>query len=209
MPRKTSSSCSSSIACVRALEPRNDSENFRHFLSKLVHLSMLVVPEDLSSSIAVRPARSDAELDLSKAMRLEVFSNEQDFDPAIDIDEYDSPFPREDVAHLIAFAGSDAGAADENAESLLGTVRLIRKDGFAKITRLAVGKEARGVQLGRRLVFACEQYAKDTWNLSRVDLSAQHQVRGFYEKCGYVYDEDKGYYDEEGWQHCWMTKKAI
>lgn len=183
-----------------------------------------------------------AEHDACKQLRLEVFTKEQPFDRAIEVDEYDSQFPRDDVLHLYAYDdddkdGSDApssatacgsgsdkdkdGRSDgrKGARVALGTVRLIRKTEpsspssgeevvvvVAKLGRLAVSKHARGQQLGRRLITAAEEACRHQWGASVMKVSSQHQVQQFYEKCGYTMDEERGYYDEEGWRHCLVTK---
>ncbi|ORY86819.1 acyl-CoA N-acyltransferase [Protomyces lactucae-debilis] len=133
----------------------------------------------------------------STALRLEVFTQEQNFDPAIELDEYDVPFDRKDVMHIIAV---------DSQENALATVRLYLTDGQAHLGRLAVAKQARGTGLGRAICEYAVHKAIEAWSVDTVVLSSQHQVRKFYEGLGYVYNEKKGYYDDEGWQHCEMAQ---
>ena len=69
-------------------------------------------------------------------------------------------------------------------------------EGVYAIGRVAVRKEGRGKQLGRAVMEAMEQKARQLGAKS-IQLSAQVQARGFYEKLGYrAYGQE--YLDE----HC-------
>ncbi|KAL0487003.1 hypothetical protein AKO1_001313 [Acrasis kona] len=128
-------------------------------------------------------------------LRLLVFCKEQGFSEEIEKDEYDKPFPRPDVVHCIA----------KKDGRILGTCRLIKGDGYCKLGRIVTSKDARGHGIGSKLCAYGENVAKSLWDVTKMKISSQHQVRGFYEKCGYKYDE-KGYYDDEGWPHCMLEK---
>lgn len=82
---------------------------------------------------------------------------------------------------------------------------MLKRDGYAKLGRLAVSKDARGHQVARRLVTQAESTVAGTWGSKRVELSAQHQVEGFYTKCGY---RNTGQEEmDEGWRHVIMDKE--
>lgn len=80
---------------------------------------------------------------------------------------------------------------------LVGYARLLAPpaDGPARIGRVIVGEQARGRQLGRRLMEAALASCHEHWPGARVELAAQAHLRGFYASLGFlaigeVYDED-------------------
>ena len=70
--------------------------------------------------------------------------------------------------------------------------------------RLAVGKDARGMGLGKLLVHAIEQRATEC-GLATVELHAQTHARGFYRQLGYAAYGDL--FSEAGIEHISMRKE--
>ncbi|CCG81651.1 protein of unknown function [Taphrina deformans PYCC 5710] len=83
---------------------------------------------------------------------------------------------------------------------------MLRKDDYATLGRLAVSKDARGRHLGERLVAQGESTVAGLWAAKKVLISSQHQVQGFYEKCGYTRTDDEEHLDE-GWRHVYMSRE--
>jgi predicted GNAT family N-acyltransferase len=138
------------------------------------------------------------DFDKATALRLQIFTKEQSFDPTLELDEFDKPWIRPDVLHILAV---------DEYDMALGTVRMKHIDGKAHLGRLAVSKQARGTGLGRKLCEYGAAQAISRWDVDTVLISSQHQVRKFYEGLGYVYNEAKGYYLDEDWSHCEMSQR--
>lgn len=101
--------------------------------------------------------------------------------------------------HFLAFGDPEG----EAAPIALGTARLRIVDGAAKAERIAVLANARGTGIGRALVASIESHAREA-GLSTVQLNAQVQAAGFYEKMGYVAEGEV--FLEAGIKHRSMTK---
>lgn len=148
---------------------------------------------------AVRVAEGDADLELVRAVRYEVFVVEQNVPEELEYDEYDAT-----SVHLLA-VGADGAA--------LGTARLIfgepartltgGVDGRVLLGRLAVVAAARGTGLGAELVRAVEAAGAERGG-AEVELHAQVQALGFYERLGYV--AEGPVYDDAGIPHRTMTR---
>ncbi|MFF3247891.1 GNAT family N-acetyltransferase [Streptomyces sp. NPDC002870] len=136
------------------------------------------------SSFVVRAAVGPADREACFAVRKEVFVVEQQVPAEIEYDEFDAE--NADTVHVLA-VGADGQP--------LGTGRLLHGDAAADKTggdpsvgslgRLAVSKAARGLGVGVALVRAIEKAARER-GLAAVDLHAQTQALGFYERLGYV-----------------------
>ena len=72
------------------------------------------------------------------------------------------------------------------------------------IGRVAVLKKFRGMGLGAQIMKKAEEFAREN-KISKISLSAQKRVQGFYEKLGYKAQGDI-YYDEFC-PHIMMTKE--
>jgi ElaA protein len=112
-----------------------------------------------------------------RALRREVFIDEQGISEADEIDALDTH-----CLHLLAFV-DDAPA---------GTARIMIKDGIAKIGRVCVVSSHRGTGLGKALISACMEVSRAKGSTAR--LGAQLQALGFYEALGFtavgpVYDD--------------------
>ena len=124
----------------------------------------------------------------AKKIRSEVFVKEQGF-----YDEYDE---FDDIAkHMVMYSN----------EEPISTCRIYynyEKESYI-IGRVAVLKEWRGKNIGRRILNAAEEYIRENGGKS-VMLSGQVRVAGFYEKLGYIKQGET--YLDEGCPHIWMKK---
>ncbi|MFE4514882.1 GNAT family N-acetyltransferase [Kitasatospora sp. NPDC056783] len=147
----------------------------------------------------IRVAEDEADLELVRAVRYEVFVVEQNVPRELEYDEYDAT-----SVHLLAAGADGAG---------LGTGRLIFGEQARKLTggiegrvllgRLAVVAAARGTGLGADLVRAIEAAAAERGGVE-VELHAQVQALGFYERLGYV--AEGPVYEDAGIPHRTMTR---
>lgn len=130
------------------------------------------------------------------AIRMTVFVDEQGVDADVEMDDLD-----DDPATLHVVALSSDGSA-------LGTARLLaphHADEPAHIGRVAVLSEARGLGVGALLMTALETEALARYGVVvdgarsvSVELSAQEQAIGFYERAGYVARPER-YLSENIW----------
>ncbi|MGW7448126.1 GNAT family N-acetyltransferase [Kitasatospora sp. NPDC054795] len=151
------------------------------------------------AAAAVRIAEGEADLELVRAVRREVFVVEQNVPEELEYDEYDAT-----SVHLLAL-GADGAA--------LGTARLIFGEQARELTggvegrvllgRLAVVVAARGTGLGAVLVRAVEAAGVERGAVE-VELHAQVGALGFYERLGYV--AEGPVYDSAGIPHRTMTR---
>lgn len=146
--------------------------------------------------IRVVPVDTDELRAAMTAIRMTVFVDEQGVDADVEMDELD-----DDPSTLHVVALSSEGRA-------LGTARLLaphHADEPAHIGRVAVLSEARGLGVGALLMTALEAEAVarfgvvvgDVRSVS-VELSAQEQAIGFYERAGYVARSER-YLSENIW----------
>ncbi|MFJ4679392.1 GNAT family N-acetyltransferase [Kitasatospora sp. NPDC088783] len=149
--------------------------------------------------VSIRVVDGEPDLALARSVRHEVFVVEQQVPAELEYDEYDAT-----SAHLLAVG--PGGAA-------LGTARLISGaqalgltggvEGRVLLGRLAVVGSARGTGLGARLVRAVEELGRER-GAREVELHAQVQALGFYERLGYV--AEGPVYDDAGIPHRTMTR---
>ncbi|MFI9391549.1 GNAT family N-acetyltransferase [Streptomyces bauhiniae] len=135
----------------------------------------------MSTPYTVRVAEDPADREACFAVRKEVFVGEQGVPEDIEYDAYDAT-----ALHVLAI-GADGIP--------LGTGRLLHGEAAAGKTggdasvgslgRLAVNRRARGLGVGAALVRAIEDAARGL-GLTAVDLHAQTQALGFYERLGYT-----------------------
>ena len=136
----------------------------------------------------IREARYDDEEPLLRAIRFEVFVDEQGVPPAIEMDERDPH-----CAHLLAF----------DAEIAVATARIdLVLDG--KVGRLAVRADWRGQRIGRALMQRCQEIAQAR-GLDSVWCNAQVTAVPFYESLGYVIEGEP--FVEAGIDHRRMRKR--
>ncbi len=147
----------------------------------------------------IRVAVGGTDLALVADVRREVFVVEQNVPEELEYDELDAT-----SEHLLAVG--PGGAA-------LGTARLIHgaqaleltggRPGRVLLGRLAVSKAARGTGLGIALVRAIEQAGRER-GATEVELHAQTQALGFYERLGYTAEGPE--YLDAGIPHRTMTR---
>jgi predicted GNAT family N-acyltransferase len=147
----------------------------------------------------VRLARTKADRDAVFAVRYQVFVDEQAVPEELEYDELDlaadhflallDGFPA-GAGRLVIIDSEPRAGQEAKATGILG--------------RLAVGKAARGLGLGKLLVHAIEQRATE-YGLAAVELHAQAHARGFYQQLGYAAYGDM--FSEAGIEHISMRKE--
>ncbi|MFE5301012.1 GNAT family N-acetyltransferase [Streptomyces sp. NPDC056632] len=135
----------------------------------------------MTAAYSVREAVGAEDRDACFEVRREVFVGEQGVPRELEYDTYD-----ETAVHVLAVRTDGVP---------LGTGRLLYgadatgKTGadvsVGSLGRLAVTGAARGLGIGAALVRAIEDAARER-GLTAVDLHAQTQALGFYERLGYV-----------------------
>ncbi len=123
-------------------------------------------------------------------IRQRVFTDEQGFAAEIDLDQYDDT-----ALHMVLIDNKNP----------IAVLRAITQDNQKlKIGRVAVLKEYRGKGVGRILMDAIADYAREQ-NFSVLVLSAQYTAKAFYDSLGYKSQGE--IYDEEGVDHIFMYLK--
>ncbi|MEV0531562.1 GNAT family N-acetyltransferase [Kitasatospora sp. NPDC050463] len=155
-----------------------------------------------SFAVRIRVAGGEDDLALVRGVRHEVFIAEQGVPEELEYDELDAT-----SEHLLA-----VGPQGEP----LGTARLIHGPQALALTggtagrvllgRLAVVKAARGTGLGVELVRAVEAAGRER-GAREVELHAQVQALGFYERLGYT--AEGPVYDDAGIPHRTMTRVLL
>jgi predicted GNAT family N-acyltransferase len=148
---------------------------------------------------SIRVALTEAELDQVRSIRRDVFVEEQNVPEELEYDEYDAT-----SVHLLALAedGTPLGTGRliHGAEAL----KLTGIEGRVLLGRLAVLSAARGTGLGAELVRAIEQAGRDRGAVE-LELHAQVQALGFYERLGYT--AEGPVYGDAGIPHRTMTRQ--
>lgn len=125
-------------------------------------------------------------------IRIRVFVEEQRVPKEEEIDSYD---------HL----GGECYhfLVTTNEDQAIGTGRVRLVDGIGKPQRVAVLEEYRSHGIGRIIIQALEDKAKEL-GASKVKLDGQIQAQGFYEKLGY--EVKSGVFLDAGIEHVLMVK---
>ncbi|MEU4036893.1 GNAT family N-acetyltransferase [Streptomyces collinus] len=134
----------------------------------------------MSTPFTVRIAEDPADREACFAIRKEVFVAEQGVPQDIEYDAYDAV-----AVHVLAVR--EDGEPLGTGRLLFGEVAAAKTGGDASVGslgRLAVAGVARGLGIGVALVRAIEEAAR-AHGLTAVDLHAQTQALGFYERLGY------------------------
>ena len=94
-------------------------------------------------------------------------------------------------------AGDNRHLLARSEEHVVGYARLLAPEaaGPARIGRVIIGEQARGRQLGRRLMEHALSSCRRHWPRHQVELAAQAHLQDFYASLGFVavgavYDED-------------------
>ncbi|MGP4012187.1 GNAT family N-acetyltransferase [Streptomyces sp. 4N124] len=132
-------------------------------------------------SYVVRVAEDPGDREVCFGVRKEVFVVEQGVPEDLEYDAYDAV-----AVHVLAVRedGTPLGAG----RLLCGEEAAAKNGGdpsVGSLGRLAVTKAARGLGVGAALVRAIEEAARAR-GLRAVDLHAQTQAMGFYERLGYA-----------------------
>ena len=173
----------------------------------------------------------------SMKVRLTVFCDEQKCarEPELDKDDprshhwviYEHPLvSHSDDTTVLARPHPDEPTTYQQPINLCATIRLCPpphdphpngyvaddEEPYAKLQRVAVMKEARGLGLGRKLVDVALKFAADHpevmgsgWN-GAVLVHAQVAIEQLWTKLGFITDPNLGNWDEEGIQHLGMWR---
>jgi len=133
--------------------------------------------------------RVDATCEAYRAVRRDVFVDEQDVPADVEFDEHEAA-----ATHYLGRDGERAVAAARSREYDAATV---------KVERLAVRADARERGWGSRLMDAVEADARDAGYETAL-LHAQTHATGFYESRGYERVSDE--FEEAGIPHVAMEK---
>ncbi|MFJ8665842.1 GNAT family N-acetyltransferase [Streptomyces sp. NPDC093600] len=134
----------------------------------------------MSAGFSVREALGQDDRDACFAVRRDVFVVEQNVPQEIEYDVYDAT-----AVHVLAVR--EDGLPLGTGRLLHGADAAGKTGGDASVGslgRLAVSRAARGLGVGAALVRAIEDAARER-GLKAVDLHAQTQALGFYERLGY------------------------
>lgn len=139
------------------------------------------------------------------ALRFDVFCAEQNVPRALERDAEDAL-----AFHVLVRNGEGLAVGTGRALRMRGdatqvSLRAAAMPGdVARIGRMAVRSEMRGCGVGRLVLKALEDAARDA-GLARVVLHAQCQARPFYDRLGYV--EQGARFTEAGIDHVTMTRR--
>lgn len=121
-------------------------------------------------------------------IRKTVFMDEQGFyDEFDEIDSY--------ALHAVVY----------DKEKPIGCGRIFLENKNAHLGRIAVLIEYRKMGVGRIIMKALENAARENFEFSHFELSAQKRAIGFYKSVGY--EETGEFYLDEGYPHITMIKK--
>ncbi|RRJ66598.1 GNAT family N-acetyltransferase [Paenibacillus oralis] len=147
----------------------------------------------LVSAATIIQAKTEEQLEKCLDIRKEVFVEEQQVPIDLEIDEYDKIGP--DVHHVLIELNGEYAA----------TGRLTYyQDNSAKMQRIAVRKHFRSQGVGKILLIALEELAREL-GLEKSVLDAQCQAEGFYARLGYETISDEPF-DDAGIPHVRMVK---
>ncbi len=120
-------------------------------------------------NIICKVVETDKELNQAFALRIEVFVEEQKVPPELELDELDKV-----ALHMIAI----------NDRDVIGCGRIVMTHEHAHIGRVAVIKAYRNMGIGKQLMLAMMDLAKEK-GAREIILHAQIQVVPFYESLGF------------------------
>jgi len=141
------------------------------------------------SDISIQKVTSADDLEKCFHIRTLVFIEEQNVPEEEEMDSYDKV-----ADHYLLSVDAKAAA----------TCRLRYQDQQAKIERVAVLKDFRGLNIGKKLMDHVLEEIKNKAHVDTAILGAQVQVIGFYEKLGFeAYGEE---FMDAGIRHKWMKR---
>ncbi|MDT8861711.1 GNAT family N-acetyltransferase [Alkalihalobacillus sp. MEB130] len=128
------------------------------------------------------------QLEEAYKIRTEVFVDEQNVPIEEEIDQYE-----DEAIHFVI----------HQSEKTIGAGRLRFVDGYGKVERICIAKEARGTGAGRELMKVIEETAHRE-GVEKTKLNAQIQAQEFYRKLGY--ETVSGEFLDAGIPHVTMIK---
>ncbi|SDD41247.1 Predicted N-acyltransferase, GNAT family [Paenibacillus sp. UNCCL117] len=137
---------------------------------------------------------SDEQLKQGLEVRMEVFVKEQQVPEELEIDEFDSSW--EACRHFLLLDGSRPVAAARYRKY---------DESTAKLQRIAVLAEYRGLGLGKRIIEMMEDDIRSRGIASAIILDGQTQAEAFYHKLGYSTVSEEPFLDAGIW-HVRMIK---
>jgi ElaA protein len=142
-------------------------------------------------TISVRTLASPADWEAAKAIRFEVFVDEQHVPADLELDELDAM-----ARHWLAW----------DSETAIGTARAVRKDFGWKIGRVAVRRDWRGRGVGLALMRAIIDAARRA-EVRELQLESQTHALAFYERLGFVAEGPE--FDDAGIPHRLMRLALV
>jgi predicted GNAT family N-acyltransferase len=143
-----------------------------------------------AEQIPIRWATGDDELQGALKVREQVFCGEQGVPRSEEVDGLD------DLAmHLVAL--------EPDGRGVIGTLRLLRADGIAKIGRVAVEREWRRRGIASRMLDAAIALARER-GCGEARLAAQLNATRLYETAGFVVESEP--FEQAGIVHVWMGR---
>ncbi|MBS4212113.1 MULTISPECIES: GNAT family N-acetyltransferase [Neobacillus] len=119
--------------------------------------------------MTVKVVENPKELEDAYTIRKTVFVDEQNVPLDEEIDQFEK-----DATHFVMYhEGIPVGAG-----------RFRNVEGFGKVERICVLKEARNIGAGKAIMETIESHARDK-DFQKLKLNAQTQAIPFYEKLGY------------------------
>ncbi|PVU92804.1 hypothetical protein BB561_003612 [Smittium simulii] len=156
----------------------------------------------MNQNIILKIAENNQEVEDAFRVREIVLTDELGFDIASLTDEID-----EVAKNVICYALENSSDGVQTRKPI-GTLRYFVHGESIKVGRVAVLKDCRGQQIGKKMMLYVED---NVWNeaeyakIKQIALSSIHEKMGFYEKLGYV-SIGEAYLEEEV-PHIYMTKK--
>lgn len=138
----------------------------------------------------VKIVQSEEQFQDALYVRKKVFVEEQNVSEEEEIDQYEN-----DSKHFVLY---------NNDHQPVGAGRFRILDGYGKVERICVMKEARKGGSGKLIMQSIEQYAADQ-GLAKLKLNAQTHAIPFYEKLGYEAVSEE--FLDAGIPHRTMVKK--
>ncbi|KAJ2705403.1 hypothetical protein FB645_002483 [Coemansia sp. IMI 203386] len=151
------------------------------------------MPAATNTSYPIHVANAD-EFSQALQVRIRVFVEIQKFSADLEPDEHDPT-----ATHIVVI--------DPTIDKVIGTLRILKSPGTAKLGRVAVLPEYQGLGLGKKLIEFAEQHIVDhldQFKCEVIKLGSQMDKIGFYQKCGFVRKGEV--FDDDGAPHVWMVK---
>ncbi|KAI9248052.1 acyl-CoA N-acyltransferase [Phascolomyces articulosus] len=162
----------------------------------------MTVPQFVNPEIYLATTKEDLEKCID--VRFKVYTDEQKYPIELQTHSADDVI----CDHWLTTCQLADGSSKEKIP--VGTIRLLQiDDQVGQLGRLAVLSDARGLQVGKKLVLTMLEGAKAK-GIKKIFLEGQVDKRGFYEKMGFVLEEaHKEPYVLAGTPHYKMWMRSI